>query len=151
MPSVKIYHSIRQKNENLKMENTSKINILWKGVQKGSLKIFLDEAESSEKMIASFEKLVNDTLNDKNASMSAINYALEDGSRYLCFDPSMSMFDGIAEKTSDGLFDSGDVPAPAFWSQFKDGLLYSKIPANYVRIVNECIELSMSDCIYWKS
>ena len=122
---------------------------IWHFSEKGILfKLFQKYGGSGDHLSIFFKHVHEVIKRRKNMLMKADNKSTLIG-RYLIFDPSATMYDGLAEEVSSGFFDSDDVPPPEFWVGVKGNLLISFIPSDFITSADEGIESSMSGCIEW--
>ena len=89
---------------------------LWSIYNKGFL--YRSFKANSDKHLFEFGQVVNEVISDKDNRLkhSDVSHALD--GEWLCFDPSSTMYDEVAEESSSGFFDSDDVPPPEFWVCF---------------------------------
>jgi len=71
------------------------------------------------------------------------------GSRWLHFDPSLSMFEDVAIESTNGFYGSGDCPPPAFWTRVEGGVIVSCIPEKYIALANVGVELCVAENVVW--
>jgi hypothetical protein len=122
---------------------------IWKLCEKGFLyDLFkVGNAVSGDYLIG-FYGVINQVLKKKLISKKNSNVNILPNGRWLVFDPTSTMYDGVAEAESSGFFDSGDVPPPEFWLGVYDEVLVSFIPEKFLNIailgVNSCISGSLS-------
>ena len=72
-----------------------------------------------------------------------------EGSRWLHFDPRLSMFEDVAIGVTNGFYGSGDCPPPAFWTHVEGGVIVSRIPEKYIELGNVGVEICVAGNVVW--
>ena len=96
-----------------------------------------------------FFEVVEKVIKSRRALIGSSSAGETVSGRYLFFDPSATMYDGLAEEQSSGFFDSDDTPPPEFWIGAKDGLLISFVPLEFISLADNGVINSMSESIEW--
>jgi len=99
--------------------------------------------------IFDFSEIVNNILKNKTDNAKAECKNALSGGKFLIFDPTSTMYDGVAEIESTGFFDSTDLPPPEFWIGFFDRVLISFIPERYVEIAARGVDSCISGSLNW--
>lgn len=71
------------------------------------------------------------------------------GSRWLHFDPQLSMFEDVAVEVTNGFYGSGDCPPPEFWTRVEEGVIVCCIPEKYIALTNIGVELCVNENVEW--
>jgi len=120
---------------------------LWSIYNKGFLyRLF---KANSDKHLFEFGQVVNEVISDKNNRYKHSDVPQTLDGEWLCFDPSSTMYDEVAEESSSGFFDSDDVPPPEFWVCFDNELLISFIPSEFLDVANQGIDNCISGSLFW--
>jgi len=120
---------------------------LWIIYNKGFLYRFFKE--DSDKYLFKFGQVVNKVIDDKKNRLKHSDTLLTLDGQWLCFDPSSTMYDEVAEELSSGFFDSDDVPPPEFWVCFDNELLISFIPSKFLVVANLGVDSCISGSLNW--
>lgn len=122
---------------------------IWRLCEKGILfDIFQEYGDRGKHLNVYFEK-IREVIGRRQSTSDQLGTGLVLSGRYLLFDPSATMYDGLAEELSSGFFDSDDAPPPEFWVGIKDDLLVSFVPSDFIGSAAEGIDSCMSGCIEW--
>lgn len=123
---------------------------IWALCKKGFLfDIFKADNSTESSYEDKFKNVVNDVIAVKTLKMKhKVDDSLLSG-QWLCFNPSLAMFEGLAETETSGFFDSGEVPPPEFWILMTEDTLVSYIPENFVPIARKGVDVCLTGCLYW--
>ncbi|WP_065342938.1 hypothetical protein [Acinetobacter gyllenbergii] len=139
---------------NFLFSDISDCNKVWNYSYKGFLFEFFHSPETKKIYLKKFIQEVEYVLNDRKRKVYELQYNLKsekiDG-KFLKFNPSATMYDGIVEQLTDGLFDECDVPAPELWLGIQNNSLISFIPKKYIGIVSIAVENSLGQSLEWIS
>lgn len=71
--------------------------------------------------------------------------------RLLVYFPHENLADGAAEFSSNGFYDTNNVPPWDLWVSFSDGALISWVPVGLVEVAHMGIDANPEECIRWLS
>ncbi len=98
-------------------------------------------AEAVEEVVSKRAAAVNGFLND--------HPAIDVGGRFLLYTPSENLACGAADASSNGFFDSNNVPPWDSWLGFSNGTLVSWIPPSLVDVAAMGVFVNPEECIRW--
>lgn len=123
---------------------------IWALYNKSFLYRFFKTNDSGETgYLAEFNKTVNMIISDKKNRLKGHKTSSLLAGKWLCFDPSSTMYDELAEEESLGFFDSDDVPPPEFWVCIDNDLLISFIPSKFLDVANLGVDCCISGSLFW--
>ena len=131
-----------EKTRNRKVHSLLAHGDLWKLAKRGLLHKYFKEADDYLEEFYRHVELVISKKDYENNSKEIIG-------RWLCFDPTMTMYDGLAEEFSKGFFDSDSVPPPELWVARERDTLICFIPEQFIANAHAGIVDQMSGCLEW--
>jgi hypothetical protein len=69
--------------------------------------------------------------------------------RFLLYYPQENLADGAADQSSNGFFDTNNVPPWDIWVGFSDGVLVSWVPPAFIEAADMGIDVNPEECIQW--
>lgn len=137
---------LRQLTERL-VSSKVELSELWSIYNKGFLyQLF---KANSDNHLSEFSQVVCDVISSKEGCLKGDEILLTLDGKWLCFDPSSTMYDEVAEELSSGFFDSDDVPPPEFWVCFDNELLISFIPIKFLDVADQGVDNCISGSLFW--
>jgi hypothetical protein len=126
------------------------LDSLWRLSEKGFLYVlFKEDTSDCTNYLTKFEKVVTTVLTRKMDSNHCNSKDVLTTGKWLCFDPTVAMYDGLAEIESMGFFDSDDLPPPEFWVGYFEKKLISFIPQQFLDYAVLGVDSSMSGSLSW--
>jgi hypothetical protein len=122
---------------------------IWQLAEKGFLYKAFKNSNSVEFFLNSFHHKVTEVIDLRRSKLLEPRGKLVLSGRFLLFYPTVTMYDGLSEKESSGLFDADDVPPPEFWIGVEDGKLVSFIPTEFMDKAIAGVEICLSGCLEW--
>jgi hypothetical protein len=122
---------------------------LWKLAEPGFLFAAFEKIDFEDQLVSAFFEKVENITNRNSSDLQEIAGNIVITGRFLFFNPSATMYDCLAEKFTDGFFDSDDVPPPEFWLCRWNSKLVSFIPSELFDRANVGVEHSTSGCLEW--
>jgi hypothetical protein len=121
---------------------------IWHLAERGDLFSTYNK-KSSQEFLIYFNQKVNEVVGLRRSKLSKPNKKLSIIGRYLLFNPSTTMFDGLSEEESSGFFDVCDVPPPEFWVGVQNHKLVSFIPFEFMEKATAGVDNCISGSLEW--
>lgn len=125
-------------------------NYFWQSEERGFLFDLFKDQSLMRDYLSIFEERVNKVIKNRSKKIMHKGVALVDTTgRYLLFDPSSTMYDGLTQDMSSGFFDSCDMPPPELWIGIENGKVVSFVPSEYIDIANIGVDACLGGCLEW--
>lgn len=121
----------------------------WCLTDRGFLFKLFQENGTSSTYVDLFSVMIKQVIERRNRMIKKSHQGWVVAGRILIFDPSSTMYDGIAEEVTEGFFDSDDLPPPEFWLGMNGGKLAAFIPSVFASRANEGVECCLGGCLEW--
>lgn len=145
----KIKETMKENTLGVAQYHCSHDDELWRLNDQGFLFKLFQESSTSATYMDFFSERVKQVVEMRNRMVEQVHQGRVVAGRILIFDPSTTMYDGIAEEVTDGFFDSDDVPPPELWLGMNDGKLAAFIPSVFASRANEGVECCLGGCLEW--
>ena len=131
------------------VQYSSSCDDLWSLSERGFLfKLFQTHGSAGSHLALFFDE-VNKVIDMRRKMLNSESSGKKTRGKILLFDPSSTMYDGVAEDVTEGFFDSDDLPPPSFWLGVNNEKLEVFIPSAFLIRANEGVENCMSSCLEW--
>ncbi len=97
--------------------------------------------QAAEEVVTKRARLVTGFVNEQAMS--------DAGGRFLLYSPSENLACGAADQSSNGFFDTNNVPPWDLWLGFSNGTLVSWVPPVFVDVAAMGVWVNPEECIWW--